>query len=395
MSDDSAAADPRPLILYVDDERPNRIVFEQSLKTAFRIKCSVDAKSALEILAQEEVAVLVSDIRMPEVDGLQLLRIAKERHPSTLRMVITAFSDIDPIIMAINEGLVARYIIKPFERDELMQVLRWAIELWSFGRQSAELLRRMLETERMASLGGLAALTVHDLRQPIQSITGFLDELRAVADAVPALHAAIEQAPIDERVKAHLLRKVDDTPEIVDDTQHVAEQIKGMVEALWDFIRPQPVMRERPVIDPMPLIKKTLAAYQKLTIFATAKIGYHGPSQLPNVRMSPVALQQVLQNLVGNAAQAVLARNEPNLHVAIEARLAGDMLELQVRDDGVGIPADVLHKVGTLFFTTRADGTGLGIANCQRLVGSAGGRLKIESTPGVGTTVTVLLPIAA
>jgi signal transduction histidine kinase len=135
--------------------------------------------------------------------------------------------------------------------------------------------------------------------------------------------------------------------------------------------------------------------YQRHTIFANAHINYHGPSQLPQVRMSPTALAQVLLNLVGNAAQAVIARNQPNLHVEIDARPAGDMLELQIRDDGVGMAPEVLRRIGTPYFTTRAEGTGLGIANVQRLIGTAGGRIKIESEQGVGTTVTLLLPIAA
>src|SRR5688572_1693533 len=99
-----------PLVLYVDDERPNRIVFESSLKSEFQIKTAADAKAALAIMDSEDVAVLVSDIRMPEIDGLELLRIAKDKHPTTLRMVITAFSDADPILRALNEGLVVRYI---------------------------------------------------------------------------------------------------------------------------------------------------------------------------------------------------------------------------------------------------------------------------------------------
>lgn len=384
-----------PLILYVDDERPNRIVFEQSLKAEFRIKTAPDAKTALEILANEEVAVLVSDIRMPEIDGLELLRIAKERHPQTLRMVITAFSDIDPILRAINEGLVARYIIKPFERDELTQVLRWATELWSFGKDSAELLRRILQTERLASLGGLTALYLHDLRTPLMSVTATLDELRAVAESVPALQTAIQQAPIDERVKAHLLRKLEETPELVDDAKQGTSMVDGMLRGLWEFIKPSTSTGERPIIDPLPVIRQTLAMYQKLTIYAEAHINYTGPRNLPSVRMSPVALTQVLLNLVGNAAQAVIARREPNHQVAIDARSAGDMLELQIRDDGVGMTQDVLRRIGTPYFTTRAEGTGLGIANCHRLVGAAGGRIKIESEFGVGTTVTLLLPIAA
>jgi signal transduction histidine kinase len=71
------------------------------------------------------------------------------------------------------------------------------------------------------------------------------------------------------------------------------------------------------------------------------------------------------------------------------------MLELQVRDDGVGMPPEVLKKVGKPWFSTKQEGTGLGIANCQRLIGRAGGRMRIESEQGVGTTVTILLPTSA
>jgi two-component system, response regulator PhcR len=384
-----------PLVLYVDDERPNRIVFEASLKTEFRIKSVADARSALQALELEDAAVLVTDIRMPEMDGLELLRQVKDKYPRTVRMVITAFSDIDPILTAINEGLVARYIIKPFDRDEVMQVLRWGTELWSFGKDSAELLRRILQTERLASLGGLTALYVHDLRTPLMSVNATLEELRALAQSVPALRDAIAQAPIEESVRSRLLKRLDDTPEMIEDAKTDATLIAGMIQGLYDFIKPPKNLSERPTIDPLPVIRHTLAMYQKLTIYAQARIGYHGPTELPKVRMSPVALTQIMLNLVGNAAQAVLARNERNRGVEIDARSTGDMLEVQIRDEGIGMAPDVLRKIGTPYFTTRAEGTGLGIANCHRLLGSAGGRIKIESEQGVGTTVTLLLPIAA
>ena len=390
----SMASSQPPLVLYVDDERANRIVFEQSLKAEFRIQTVSDAKTALDVLANEPVAVLVTDIRMPEVDGLELLRIAKESYPTTLRMVITAFSDVDPILRAINEGLVARYIVKPWHREELIQVLRWATELWSFGKDSAQLLRRMLETERLASLGGLAALYVHDLKTPIMVVNSTLDELRAVVEVVPALHDAIENAPMDARVKARLLQNVDDTPELVQDAKQASDFIGGMVKVLWEYIRNEKPT-EPPVIDPVPIIDFTLSMFQRVTVHAAAQIGYRGSKHLPNVRISPVDLTQVLVNLVNNATQAVAARNEPNRHVALEARTQGDMLELQVRDDGVGMPPDVLKRVGTPWFSTRTEGTGLGVANCQRLIGRAGGRMRIESEHGVGTTVTILLPTAA
>src|SRR5262245_57391481 len=92
-----------PVILYVDDELGNRVVFEHNLRSEFTIKTASDGATAVRILESQPIAVLVTDIRMPGMDGLELLRIAKERSPSTIRMVITAFSDVDPILHAINQ----------------------------------------------------------------------------------------------------------------------------------------------------------------------------------------------------------------------------------------------------------------------------------------------------
>src|SRR3979409_2066676 len=145
-----------PLVLYVDDERGNRIVFEQSLNSEFNLRTAQSAAEALELLDQHEVAVIVSDMRMPSMTGEELLRIVKERYPQVIRMVVTAYADVEPILRAINEGLVARSSIKPWIRTELVQVLRWAVEAWTFSRDSAALHRRLLETERLATLGSLA-----------------------------------------------------------------------------------------------------------------------------------------------------------------------------------------------------------------------------------------------
>src|SRR5688500_14518183 len=99
------ADNARPLVLYVDDERANRIVLEHSLKSDFNIVVVDSGEKALEILDQREVAVLVTDMRMPGMEGDQLLRIVKDKWPSTIRMVMTAHQDIGPILRAINEGL--------------------------------------------------------------------------------------------------------------------------------------------------------------------------------------------------------------------------------------------------------------------------------------------------
>jgi signal transduction histidine kinase len=106
-------------------------------------------------------------------------------------------------------------------------------------------------------------------------------------------------------------------------------------------------------------------------------------------------LTQVLINLLQNSTQAVAATGASEGHVSVLANATRGVVELQVRDDGAGITADILSRVGTPFFPTREEGTGLGLAQCYRLVGSAGGHLRIDSQPGRGTTVTITLPTAA
>ncbi|HEX7836915.1 MAG TPA: ATP-binding protein [Kofleriaceae bacterium] len=384
-----------PIILYVDDERGNRVVFEQSLNTEFHVLTAQDAAEALEMLELHEVAVIVSDIRMPSMTGEELLRIVKERYPQMIRMVVTAYADVEPILRAINEGLVARYIIKPWIRTELVQVLRWAIEAWTFSRDSAALHRRLLETERLATLGSIAGMLVHDLKQPLMSLLVNVEHLRELANAAPVLRDVLLQSPIPPAQRSRLIELIDDLDPVTTDLKTSGMHLSELISGLRELGRPRDPRNPSTSTDPLPIVRHAMAVCQELAIPARASIGYEGPGELPRVRMSATELTQVLINVVANGAQAVAARGVPHGKVSICARTDSDMLEIQIRDDGVGMAPDVLSRVGTPFFTTRPDGTGLGLAQCQRLVGTVGGRFRIESERGIGTTVTIILPTAA
>lgn len=393
----SASTPPRtgPLVLYVDDERANRIVFEQSLSAEFNVITAQHAAEALELLDVHDVAVIVSDMRMPLMTGDDLLRIVKERYPQVIRMVVTAYADVEPILRAINEGLVARYIVKPWIRTELVQVLRWAIEAWTFSRDSAALHRRLLETERLATLGSIAGMLVHDLKQPLMSLLVNVEHLRELANAAPILHDALLHAPIASAQRARLIELVEDLDPVTTDLRTSGLHLSELISGLRELGRPRDPRNTVAVTDPLPIVRHAMAVCQELAIPVRASIGYEGPGELPRVRMSATELTQVLINVVANGAQAVAARGVPHGRVSIVARTDNDMLELQIRDDGIGMAPDVLNRVGTPFFTTRPEGTGLGLAQCQRLVGTVGGRFRIESERGIGTTVTIILPTAA
>jgi signal transduction histidine kinase len=382
------------LIVYVDDERPNRIVFEQAFGRQFNLKAVGDGQAALELLAANDVAIVVTDMRMPGMSGDELLRIVKDRWPSTIRVVITAFSDIEPILTAINEGLVARYLVKPWERAEVEQLLRWGLEAWTFGRESSALQRRLLETERLATHGSISGAVVHDLNQPLIGLVMNAERLGELAAATPALTRLLAGEEVTASDRDDLADLAEELADLATDLSSGAAHLRNLISSLGQFLRAQPTDTTGVATDVLPIIRHAMAVCQDIAVRARGLILYEGAADLPQVRVSATELTQVLINLVANAAQAVLARGRSDGRVTVLARALDQTVNLQIRDDGVGMSAEILAKVGTPFFTTRREGTGLGLAQCQRLIGKAGGTFKIESEEGVGTTVNIALPIA-
>jgi signal transduction histidine kinase len=365
------------LIVYVDDERPNRIVFEQAFGRQFNLKAVGDGQAALELLAANDVAIVVTDMRMPGMSGDELLRIVKDRWPSTIRVVITAFSDIEPILTAINEGLVARYLVKPWERAEVEQLLRWGLEAWTFGRESSALQRRLLETERLATLGSISGAVVHDLNQPLIGLVMNAERLTELAAATPALTRLLAGDEVAASDRDDLADLAEELTDLATDLSSGAAHLRNLISSLGQFLRAQPTDTTGVATDVLPIIRHAMAVCQDIAVRARGLILYEGAADLPLVRVSATELTQVLINLIANAAQAVLARGRSDGRVTVLARALDQTVNLQIRDDGVGMSAEILAKVGTPFFTTRREGTGLGLAQCQRLIGKAGGTFKI------------------
>ena len=212
------------------------------------------------------------------MNGEDLLRIVRERNPRIIRMVVTAFSDIEPILRAINEGLVARYIIKPWVRTELVQILRWAIEAWTFSRDSDALNRRLLETERLATLGSIASMFIHDLKQPLMSLQMNIEHLHELVEAAPMLCQALTAADIDPAVRARLLEVVGDISPLTADLKESAGHLGQLISGLREFSRPRDLTGVAPATDPLPIVRHAMAVCQELAINIRASIGYQGPA---------------------------------------------------------------------------------------------------------------------
>ncbi len=395
VGDDNPARVPSPVtVLYVDDERSNRIVFEHAFNKQFGLVTAASASEAMAVLESRSVGVLVTDQRMPEMSGNELLTAVKERWPEVVRIVITAYSDFDPLLRAVNEGLVARYIVKPWEREELLEVLRWACEVHQVGARDALIRERLLKTERLAMLGTVAGGAMHDMSQPLVALLNNSEVLVRYARSFPALGDLLrlhgQLLPSTER--KNLREIIRDLPELATDLFDAAKAATAISRQFKGLFRHQH-RHEAPEADPVRVVEHALAVTRS-QLPRGARGRYVGPDLVPMVAVGPTDLFRVLANLVMNAAEAMSTSRQSGGSIEVDANVYDEAVEIAVRDDGRGMSPEVAAKATKEYFTTRSEGTGLGLSQCRRIVEGSAGTMTIDSVEGEGTTVTIRLPRA-
>lgn len=376
------------LVLYVDDEWTNQVVFKQAFGASFNVRVADSGEAALAILRSEPVSVLVTDQRMPGMTGNELLQRALESHPDTIRIVVTAYADLDPILRAVNEGLVSRYILKPWNRAELGGILRWAIEAHQAGRDRSELQARVMNAERLITLGTLTGAAFHDLRNILGHVRNNAEHIAHVYGEQLSAILGGKRGPITAADRERIRALVQDMPETFHDLLFGIERLEGVSAMVRRVLRPSP--------DDPALAEVVQTIQHVFSIFrsdaANIALVYEGPDELPPAAIGPSELTQILVNLVSNALQALPPPPAREGRVVVCAEEHAGQLRFEVRDNGAGMSPEVLSSAGTMFFSTRAEGAGLGLAQCKRLVEGHGGELKIDSNPRSGTKVSFTLP---
>ncbi|MEC9464271.1 MAG: hybrid sensor histidine kinase/response regulator [Myxococcota bacterium] len=388
----SPVSSSSPLILYVDDDEANRVIFDLTFKNAFNIITAESGKRALEILGNEKVSVLLTDQRMPGMTGNELLKQVKENHPEVIRIILTAYSQLDPILRAVNEGLVARYILKPWDKDELESMLRWAIEASKLGEEDSALQARLLQTERLVTLGSIAAAVFHDLNQPLAYFYNNCVRLQQFCEVLPTIEAMLSKNDIPSQHRELIQDLTEELPEIVSDMNSGCGLMQDLTHSLRKFVSQESTPEDG--TEPYPIINYAMSLCRSAAIKSRGMITYRGVQELPAVKIGSTELTQILFNLINNAAQALDRESSERGIVTIDAQIQQDSIEFSIADTGVGMSADMISNFGKPFISTKQEGTGLGVTQCRRLIGKAGGVFSIDSTVGVGTTIRFSLPRA-
>jgi signal transduction histidine kinase len=252
--------------------------------------------------------------------------------------------------------------ITPRSRDEIGALAG------AFGRMTDNLRQSraaLVQSEKLASIGEMAAAVAHGLRNPLAS-------LRAAAQLV-------RQHPEAPTSREHLDAIVEEV-----------DRLDRRISHLLSFSRPAPFHPLQENVSR--LVEGLLPAFSQLLRERGVELQLELPGALPEVRVDPMQLEQALVEIVSNALDAMPTGGRLRIAASVDGPGAGaGYVTVEVADTGPGIPDHVLPSVCEPFFTTRQEGTGLGLAIAKRYVEQNGGRLEITSRPGA-TSVRVRLP---
>jgi signal transduction histidine kinase len=366
-------------LLLVDDELDSLEPVQMLLEDEYRVLTAENGPRALELLGSEpSVELVIADQRMPGMTGVELLARVKTLHPSIVRLVLTAYTDFEAMLQAINEGQVYRYIIKPWDATDMQLTIRQAFEYRqlreSHGQLAAEiaeanreLARRnrelenahetIMRQEKLAAVGHFAAEMAHEINNHLQIMLGVNE---------PAL----------------------DMPE--KERRRVVEEQARMLEWIASDIRDFALGAAMPFTprgsDPLSPVQEVLRACSHHPAFRDVSVVLEkGP--LRSFVMDARQVKHLLFNLLKNAARA--SRRGSTITVYVECN--GEYV-LRVIDHGHGIPDAIKERVFEPFFTTaEKNGAGLGLSICRHVVEQHEGTIEVGDTPGGGTTFTVRL----
>ena len=350
-----SAARGKARVLVVDDESTNRRLLELVLREHVQVLTAADGQEGLEMARAEHPDLVLADHKMPGMTGLEMLQQLRLEQPECVRILVTAYADRELLERAINDAAIYCFVRRPADPAMVrLQILR-ALE----HRESERAAR---EHERLQLMGRLAASVAHDLSNYLSPVVAAPDELR---EGEPEL-----------------------TAEIIDMLESAGIHLTALCEEMHAIAKGRKPRYRRQACAPGDLLEEARRLCRG-GAYATVQQDWSIEAGLPELQACPGRVVRLVANLVKNAAEAT----GPDGQVWVRCRVEGEQLHIEVEDDGPGVPESLRDRIFEPSFTTKADGGGLGLANCLRIAQGHGGNLALGTSAEGRTMFVASLPV--
>ncbi len=362
--------DDTPIIVIDDDETMRRACEATLRRAGYPVEAYADGPSGLKRIEEVGAGLLVVDLKMPGMSGLEVIERVQQISPDIVPIVITGFATVSTAVEAMKAGAYD-FIPKPFTAEELRVIIARAVE-----RRRLTLEARRLRQEKEAQARKFITFVSHQLQSPLGAVRQYLDVLLYQSGTA-----------IPERYRQWIERS--------------NRKIAAMLETIGDWLTIAKVEGGQLATARQPVRWQDLAVSVLENSAATASdthVTLHNElsPELPAVIGDATALRMALSNLVVNGVRY----NRPGGEVRLTGTADADTVTLSVTDTGVGIAPEEQERVFEEFYRSKDQriagkgGTGMGLPIARKIVEELGGRLTLTSRWNEGSTFTVVLPRA-
>jgi len=391
----SSIAD-RHTVLVVDDEPDVVKSVQDLLRLDYRVLGATRPDDALNLLTTNNVHIVLSDQRMPDMSGVEFLTRVRNEHPQAVRLLFTGYADIKAVIDAINEGHVYRYVAKPWESDELMAVVRAAADRYELARERERLLDQLQEQNQALEKVNADLVTAnnlknafievasHELRTPITILLGLTQLAATIPDLPPPMPEWVDRMHLASERLQHLAEQIVTmlhAGQFQQTLDRKSVNVSSLLAEAANDVRPFVEKRGQTLVEDFP----------------------HWPVDLGTMRLDAAKIRDSLNHLLLNAIKFTPDKGT----VMLQGRRTpnGRGAEIRVSDTGAGIDPELQPHLFEPFFAGfdtahhssgryeyKSKGLGLGLSVVKAFVEMHGGTIGFETEADRGTTFTITLP---
>ncbi|CAN2040277.1 two-component system, NtrC family, sensor kinase [Candidatus Magnetomoraceae bacterium gMMP-15] len=366
-------------LLLVDDETDFlRTIAKRMQKRGIHPEQAENGDNALSILKKKDMDVVVLDMKMPGMDGIEVLQHIKEDYPQTEVILLTGHVTTQDGVEGIKKGAFD-YLRKPVELEHLLGKIKQAhdkiLRKQEKNREAdfrRKMEQQMIATERLASLGTLAAGVAHEINNPLAIMNEAVGWMKLI---------------LNKEEMADMPRK-QDFDKGLSKIEKSIERAKRITHQLLGVVRENDSTQLE--LDLNELLEESSQLVNREAKNKNIKIIHEIDPSLEKIWCDPYKLRQVLINLITNAVHATGDGGQ----VIISLKNIGEKVAISVSDTGEGIPKENQKRIFEPFFSTKspAKGTGLGLFVTRGIIEKLGGSIELESQVGKGSSFLIQFP---
>ena len=351
-------------LLLIDDEEPIRKIMGLYLRSkGYEVFTAANGQKGMELFQRESPPIVLTDIKMPGMDGIEVLKRIKQTSPETEVIIITGHGDMDLAIQSLQLD-ASDFITKPVGNEALTVALKRAEERLDTRRMLKATHEYLRKAEKLIAIGEISDKIAHEIRTPLTIIGGFASRLKKKAGM-----------RLDEEKCAGIITEVDRLESFINDILLYSGQIP----------------LEKKELNINKLISELLLLFDKDLTQKGVFVNTSFAESIPLILCDRKNLGEIFINIIVNAMHAMEKGGNLTVQTEYVEEKTPKTIKITISDTGKGIPGDILEKVFDPFFSTKTVGSGLGLTVAREVLKRCNGKISIRSEVDKGTTVTVEL----